>query len=316
MAKKSKLLLIFIFVITAALAGAAIWIGWRLSKEKEVTPEESEAANQCCSSCDSIFQQCDGCQASPCFSITDCEYPQTSLCVCHDYTGGGEAGMCVCEDWDNQYAPSGSGRGCAWGTCSGPPATCEPDPCPTGWDECGTSVTCNGPCTGNGCQQFDCCNTTCPGCNNTSKICRYCRQQATTTTSTTRTTTTTTTRTTSTTSTTSSSTSTTSSTIVVSTTTTTTTTTSTTSTSTTTTSTTSTTTTTIPEMGIFDDARNKLYIAGILIFMGTVLFVFNPIENIKWLRNADKVITKRAKSNEKEAFEKRMKERISKEESE
>jgi hypothetical protein len=41
--KGSKLLLIFIFLITAGLGAAAVWIGWRLSQEEEVTPEESEA---------------------------------------------------------------------------------------------------------------------------------------------------------------------------------------------------------------------------------------------------------------------------------
>ncbi len=41
--KKSKVVLVFVFIITAALGGAAIWIGLRLGKEEEVTPEESEA---------------------------------------------------------------------------------------------------------------------------------------------------------------------------------------------------------------------------------------------------------------------------------
>lgn len=42
--KRSKFLLIFIFLITVVLGGTAIWIGWRLSKEEEITPEEGEAA--------------------------------------------------------------------------------------------------------------------------------------------------------------------------------------------------------------------------------------------------------------------------------
>lgn len=41
--KGSRLLLVFIFLVTAGLAAAAVWIGWRLSQEEEVTPEESEA---------------------------------------------------------------------------------------------------------------------------------------------------------------------------------------------------------------------------------------------------------------------------------
>lgn len=45
--KGSRLLLIFIFIITAVLGGTAIWIGWRLSKEKEIAPEESEAWTSC-----------------------------------------------------------------------------------------------------------------------------------------------------------------------------------------------------------------------------------------------------------------------------
>jgi hypothetical protein len=42
--KKSRIFVIFIFVITAVLGGVAIWIGWRLSQEPEVTPETGEAA--------------------------------------------------------------------------------------------------------------------------------------------------------------------------------------------------------------------------------------------------------------------------------
>lgn len=41
--KRSKILLIVLFIITAALGGAAIFIGYRLSQEEDVTPEESEA---------------------------------------------------------------------------------------------------------------------------------------------------------------------------------------------------------------------------------------------------------------------------------
>jgi len=43
MKKGSKLLLIFIFLITAVLGGVAIYIGWRLSQEKEITPEMGAA---------------------------------------------------------------------------------------------------------------------------------------------------------------------------------------------------------------------------------------------------------------------------------
>ncbi len=42
--KRSKFFLILLFLITAALGAASIWIGWRLSREKEVTPEEGEAS--------------------------------------------------------------------------------------------------------------------------------------------------------------------------------------------------------------------------------------------------------------------------------
>ncbi len=41
--EEGNVLLIIIFVITAILGGVAVWIGWRLSREEEVTPEESSA---------------------------------------------------------------------------------------------------------------------------------------------------------------------------------------------------------------------------------------------------------------------------------
>jgi len=44
--KRSKLVLILVLVITVALGGVAVWIGWRLSQKKEVTPEEGEAAGR------------------------------------------------------------------------------------------------------------------------------------------------------------------------------------------------------------------------------------------------------------------------------
>jgi len=44
--KGSKLLLIFMFVLTAVLGAGAIWIGTRLSKQEDVSPEETEAASE------------------------------------------------------------------------------------------------------------------------------------------------------------------------------------------------------------------------------------------------------------------------------
>jgi len=41
--RKSRILVIIILIITLCLGGVAIWIGMRLGKEEEVTPEESEA---------------------------------------------------------------------------------------------------------------------------------------------------------------------------------------------------------------------------------------------------------------------------------
>lgn len=40
---RSRILIIALLLITAVLGGAAIWIGWRLSQEEEVTPEDSWA---------------------------------------------------------------------------------------------------------------------------------------------------------------------------------------------------------------------------------------------------------------------------------
>ncbi len=45
MAKRNKILIVFIFFVTVGLAGAAVWIGLRLSQEEVVTPEEPEAWN-------------------------------------------------------------------------------------------------------------------------------------------------------------------------------------------------------------------------------------------------------------------------------
>lgn len=44
--KGSKFMVFFVFLITVVLGGVAVWIGWRLQQEDDVTPEESEAASE------------------------------------------------------------------------------------------------------------------------------------------------------------------------------------------------------------------------------------------------------------------------------
>lgn len=118
--------------------------------------------------------------------------PTSSLGVCvkdDDPTGPGE-GTCpnknTCE-WPNTLMSS---SGCACELCKGksvngcsgnPPTSCTPPGCPSGYEECGTSVS-NESGTNSNCVKQD--GTKCtvyhPDCNNPSNIFRYCKPKVTT----------------------------------------------------------------------------------------------------------------------------------------
>jgi len=365
MGKKSKLLLIIVFIITAALAGAAVWIGWRLSKEKEVTPEEGKAwdtgidcptdyqgQTHCNTDSSSQFYCHDmlcrsdtgtwddqGECGSVCTAHADCSSVCGGTTTTTTISGGrcdSSNGTCWFPNTSDPSARNSMGRCCVDGsgcyisqicthdvvfdldsdaTCpdeqmvlcgtSGPECTttlcppCEAD-CPSGWYPC----DCDTPGAVGGYRG------TCEGCDNDYWGC--CCQQETTTTTTTTTTSSSTTTTSSSTSSTSSTSIVTTSTTTTSTTTSTTTTTST-STTTTTSSTTTTTSTTIMEAGIFDEAQKKIYIAFILIIIGSLIFIIKPFEHIKFLSNMIDIKDIRInpfKKDSKREFEERVKEKI------
>lgn len=296
--KSNKLLLIFIFIITAGLAGAAVWIGWRLSQEKEVTPTPSEAAI--------IEVICNGNGGSG-----TCSGSANSGRACNTSCAGIPPAGYMWSCWD-----LGSGYRCYPQTTNegGSHCYCFQSPCTdsSNWAECGCDIAgCEARClveignntyhevtwecgdtAGGGCRQFFTCS---------------CTQQQTTTTPATTTTTTpytttttpyTTTTTPYTTTTTPYTTTTTSppqqTTSTPTTTTTTTTTPITTFTTTppvTTTPTTVTTATSAPRVGIIDDALSSTRFAIILIIFGIAAFflnlgtkVFEPLINavIQW----------------------------------
>ncbi|MFC1780552.1 hypothetical protein ACFLY9_02565, partial [Patescibacteria group bacterium] len=91
--KGSKLLLVFIFVVTAALGGTAIWIGWRLSQEEEVIPETGVAADCPGGSVDACTAICkEGCSGS--------EYPEECRNGCRTACEGmcDDSADCPCGD--------------------------------------------------------------------------------------------------------------------------------------------------------------------------------------------------------------------------
>lgn len=290
--KSNKLLIVFIFIITAGLAGAAVWIGWRLSQEEEVTPQPSEAAV--------IWTVCNGNGGDGW-----CSGSANSGANCNNSCAGVPPAGYMWSCWDRylngdyRCYPQTTNEG-------GSQCYCFQSPCTdsSNWAECGCRETecvaeCERQLAGMPGQTYWEITWLCEGCQQ--YFTCSCTQQVTTTTSTTATTSTTvttqTTQTTSTTQTTTTtqSTSTTSTTIPGQTTTTststttssttssTTETTGTTETTTTTESTTTTTTTipgqtttTAPHVGIFDDALEGAQVGVILIILGTILFALNP----------------------------------------
>ncbi|MBN2015290.1 hypothetical protein JW766_00455 [Candidatus Dojkabacteria bacterium] len=55
--KRSRIIMLVILFITLILGGVAIWLGLRLGKEEEVTPEESEAASEEVTNADTLKTQ-------------------------------------------------------------------------------------------------------------------------------------------------------------------------------------------------------------------------------------------------------------------
>lgn len=327
--RKTPVLVFVIFFFTALLAGTAIWIGWRLQKEKEVTPEGGEAQTtttekectyfgsgkcfctegiKCCNGDPDLGDLC-----SLCSPDLHCEFKDVEMCPTPGY-------MRVC---DSITSP-----GCSAQT-SGCDCTCSGSQCDNGdikvYDGDVTDPECGG-------EAFDYkrnYESVCTGCNNiyTCYIC--CRNQETTTTTqtttstststttshtttTTSTTTTTipaTTTTTSTTSTTTTSTTTSTTTTTTSTSTTTTTstsTTSTTSTSTTLHTTTTVTSTTLPQQGLFDDATKNILWGIIFVLIGAIVFLtnlaektllFTNVTSSKIVKNLLSIVNKDFKTN-------------------
>ncbi|MBN2016409.1 hypothetical protein JW766_06300 [Candidatus Dojkabacteria bacterium] len=146
MSKKSRLVLIIIFVITAGLAGAAIYIGWRLSQEKAVTPELS-AAGACQDAGYTHFR----------YTETFCSDPKPDGNCCE--TCERDAWQNDNNDWctDNVHncQPTGAGGMCAEATTAATTqATTAGGDCTCGWNGspgnrcCLTTASCTaGNCT-------------------------------------------------------------------------------------------------------------------------------------------------------------------------
>ena len=109
--KRSKILLVVVFLFTAALGGTAIFIGYRLSQEEEITPEESEAAGGAGSCCHPDV----GCIAGWKCVNTNCD----------EYIN--PIGSSGCDGFGNDCTPCGGGRCPIWP--SSPRYTCEDGKC-------------------------------------------------------------------------------------------------------------------------------------------------------------------------------------------
>jgi hypothetical protein len=94
---KSKLLLLFIFVITVALGAVAIWVGLRLGEEEEIMPEEGKAAGEthwCSRSGDDEFQG------------------HVDICLSDTKLRSGDTGLCQ-DSFDQYYATKSSRPTCS-----------------------------------------------------------------------------------------------------------------------------------------------------------------------------------------------------------
>jgi hypothetical protein len=316
--KSNKLLLIFIFIITAILAGAAVWIGWRLSQEKEVTPTPSEAGiiwDICGPNGADVQTSCGGGANSGvnCNGICAPAIPDPGYMWTCDDEGGSGVYRCYMQTANEDNFPDVPGEQCY----------CHTNPCtdPANWGPCGCDLEgCYERCLveiGNNAHHivtWECGDTAGSGCRQYFSC--ECFQQTTTTppttTTTTPPTTTTTTPPTTTTTTPPTTTTTTPPTTTTTTPATTTTTpvTTTTTTPVTTTTTPRTTTTTIitttsaPRVGVFDDALSSTKLAIILI-------VFEPLIDgfMKW---TERPLPETIKKRRKEKFEKKLLEKRSK----
>ncbi len=133
----------------------------------------AEQINCCFGGCEETADgyQCYDCQASPCFGLV-CEYPEVTLCRCHDYTGGEDAGYCDCVNWYDQHIWCNYGM-CLPGSENDP--YCEPPECPDGWETCGTSRECSG----GRCPECEIKSSTtcyCENCSNPTYVYRYCKK--------------------------------------------------------------------------------------------------------------------------------------------
>ncbi len=101
----------------------------------------------------------------------ECEWPKTAFCDC-------AIGRCTCEPCDSQAEQ------CAPGVpvCTGEPASCSPDPCPSGTIDCGTSLDCNGDCSlvDTECEESSIKKCSAKGCGNSTIVKRYCKPATTT----------------------------------------------------------------------------------------------------------------------------------------
>lgn len=156
--KKSSLVLIIIFSLTMILGGTAVFIGYRLSQEEEITPIESEAAT-CSRGAD--------CPA--------CEYPKVAFCELEwdDANKSCVNGQCKCK---KPPQPSG---GCNEPSCQSVSdiQNCSPPDCDSGKENCGTSKSHeDGNCRKDS-TKF--CDTKCTTCSNPVRIYRYCKDEPT-----------------------------------------------------------------------------------------------------------------------------------------
>jgi hypothetical protein len=112
--KRSRILLIIIFVVTVALAGAAVYIGWRLSQEKEVTPEPGEAEPAGAEACGDITGYVQ--QGGGALSTTNFEGCNTSS-DCIILTGKPSDPDCDWGDIVLEAYACDTDRSCGSGTC-------------------------------------------------------------------------------------------------------------------------------------------------------------------------------------------------------
>lgn len=187
--KKSSLVLIIIFSLTVLLGGTAVFIGYRLSQEEEVTPEEPQADESCNCSCESY----DGCGSGCEFQLAGSRGSIGQIAMCNngctfeweDLSSSHVCSQCFtdatgCNRISNQDCVNKLGEGWELAekgfnvSCSGYSGKdCEKIEALGNCSDCGNPVVCNAICVKDQPVSLDCGDT---GCTNDNECGAYiCR---------------------------------------------------------------------------------------------------------------------------------------------